>query len=555
MSPETKENEPQQRSGRLPALAETVLILLLFFIVAGDTVPGNDEAHYLPKAKHYWNPGWCPNDHFLNSADAHQVFTWTFGWLTLWFPLSAVAWMGRVLAWGFLAWSWRRLSFALVPKPMFALLSAGLFLTLSQRCQLAREWVVGGFEAKEIAYAFVWLALEAIVRNRWNRAWLFLGVGSSFHVIVGGWSVLACVVTWLLAGKDRPKAWSQAPALAGGLLLALPGLLPAVALTWGVDRETISQANEIYVFARLSHHLVPHGFEASRIVSHLALLIAWIGLAIYVRIDEPQRRLQGFVLGAVIITLAGWLIDLSLLSHPRLAAAVLRYYWFRLVDASLPMGVSLALLGIVYRMEPKRPVTAQWAAAALLLAAGLNLGISCYSKRLDPRSGADIQGLPVRGVNPEQTRDQIDREWRATCQWIALHTPPDAMFLTPRRQQTFKWNTGRGEVFCWKDVPQDAGGLVEWDKRRQRIFPDPPSSSDADLLRHSDDELVQICRNYGADYFVVDRTRSRRRPQFVRVYPRFSEYPPIYEVFDVRQRVSEAPRPSHLEADVLPQEK
>ena len=38
--------------------------------------------------------------------------------------------------------------------------------------------------------------------------------------------------------------------------------------------ETIIQANEIYVFERLSHHLVPHEFEASRIAAHLVLLSA-----------------------------------------------------------------------------------------------------------------------------------------------------------------------------------------------------------------------------------------------------------------------------------------
>src|SRR5205823_738056 len=104
----------------------------------------------LAKAKHYWDPSWCPSDFFQNTADAHQVFNWTFGWLTLWLPLPAVAWMGRTITWCLLAWSWRQLSFALVPRPMFALISAGLFLAFNQRCQMAGEWVVGGFEAKSV---------------------------------------------------------------------------------------------------------------------------------------------------------------------------------------------------------------------------------------------------------------------------------------------------------------------------------------------------------------------------------------------------------------------
>lgn len=534
--------------GRHWAAAETLLIFLLFLVVTGDAVPGNDEAHYLPKAKHYWNPAWCPGDHFLSSADAHQVFTWAFGWLTLWLPLSAVAWIGRIFAWSFLAWSWRRLSFSVVPRPLFSLLSAGLFLTLSQRCQLAREWVVGGFEAKEIAYAFVWLALEAVVRNRWRRAWLLLGAGSSFHVLVGGWSVVACGVSWLLAGSSRPALRSQIPALVGGLVLALPGLAPAVALNLRVDAETARRANEIYVFERLSHHLVAHEFEGARIAAHVCLLALWIALAIAVRKDDGQRRLQGFVLGAVLIAAAGVLLDLTLLSRPEVAAAVLRYYWFRLADASLPLGVALAMLGLAVKQDVLQPAWARWLSgeiltAAIILGVGLSLGTAHYFQRLDSRPGADIQGLPARGDAPEQTREQIQSQWQAACEWISRQTPEDAVFLTPRRQQTFKWHAGRSEVFCWKDVPQDARGLVEWQKRQERIFPTSPApnSDNLDLLRHSDAELAAICAEYQADYFIVDRTRSHRRPRFVRVYPRFPEETPIYEVYDVRQPIQSPP--------------
>ena len=46
----------------------------------------------------------------------------------------------------------------------------------------------------------------------------------------------------------------------------------------------------------------------------------------------------------------------------------------------------------------------------------------------------------------------------------------DALFLTPRMSQTFRWYASRGEVVNWKDIPQDAKGIVEWWRRLGEIW-------------------------------------------------------------------------------------
>ena len=92
------------------AALEIVWIVLIFFLFAGSPPPDAGESHYLVKAKHYWDPAWCAGDLFLESRDAHLTYYWTFGWLTRWFSLDASAWIGRLVTWGLLAWSWRRLS-------------------------------------------------------------------------------------------------------------------------------------------------------------------------------------------------------------------------------------------------------------------------------------------------------------------------------------------------------------------------------------------------------------------------------------------------------------
>src|SRR5207244_3162725 len=138
------------------------LIFAVFFIQGAWPAPEVNEPHYLSKARHYWDPSWCAGDFFCNTADAHQMFYWSFGWISRALPLPALAWCGRLLTWALLAWAWRRLSIALVNVRWFSVLSAALAVMLIARTNMAGEWLIGGVEAKGFAYVFVLLGLEAL---------------------------------------------------------------------------------------------------------------------------------------------------------------------------------------------------------------------------------------------------------------------------------------------------------------------------------------------------------------------------------------------------------
>ena len=108
---------------------EWLLVTSIFLLFAAQIPPEVNEPNYLAKARHYWDPDWCPNDFFLNSADAHAPFYFAFGWPLLYFSMNDFAWIGRILASGLLALSsvWRCwLPFRLLPR-------IGLRPTLLQR--------------------------------------------------------------------------------------------------------------------------------------------------------------------------------------------------------------------------------------------------------------------------------------------------------------------------------------------------------------------------------------------------------------------------------------
>ena len=481
-------------------VVEILLIFAVFSLHGAWPVPDVNEPHYLSKAKHYWDSSWCANDFFVNTADAHQVFYWTFGWLTRYLSLDQVAWLGRLLTWGLLAWAWRRLSWAVLPRAWLAVLAAELFVMLNENAHMAGEWVIGGVEAKGFAYVLVFLGLEAVVRGRWNRAWLYLGGASCFHVIVGGWSTLAAGVAWLAAGRDRPPIRAMLPGLLGGFLLAQPALWFALKLTHGVDSETVVQANSIYVWQRLSHHLSADRFKEGFPSRHLILWGIWLLLVTVVPADARQRRFRWFVSAAMLFTLIGYGLVWIANWMPDTAAALLRLYWFRMSDVFIPLGVALVGLRFIDELVPSRPRARRLWLAGLIAVAGYDLWMQVSHL---PLSSAN-SNLAV--VVPRADKNLVYDDWIQTCRWIEQHTAADDRFFTPRMSCTLRWYADRAEIVNWKDLPQDSAGIVEWWNRMLDIHTlakeNPPKWLES-LSLLGPAKLNELAKKYHAQYAIV----------------------------------------------------
>ncbi len=495
----------QEPQARWPAWCEIALIVIVFYLHAGWLAPDINEPHYLSKARHYWDPTWCQNDFFCNTADAHQVFYWTFGWVTRWLSLAATAWVGRVLVWTLIACGWYRLSTALVAAPLVSVLSAALFVMFNDHCQMAGEWVVGGIEAKGFSYALVFGGLGEMLRNRWTRGWLLLGAATAFHVLVGGWALVAAAIMWAAAARERPPLRQTLLAGLGALALAAPGLWPVLRLAGSVPSEMMGNAYKIYVFDRLDHHLVFRSFLTLApgqplwslpIVHFGLLLIGWLALLAFGPNNRPLRRLAWFVAGSLGIAAVGALIDLSLSSNQLLAAQLLRFYWFRLADAMLPAGVALASVNLIHALRLQR----RWQGTALLCAALLAVAVHL----------GDIVAFRWEYPSPRAFwNTEIEpRDWWDICAWISENTPEDAVFLTPASATTFRWYTNRSEVVNKKDVPQDPAGLLAWNQRLADLHQLPaeegvPIQWRGTLANLGAEQLIELGHKYGADYVLT----------------------------------------------------
>jgi hypothetical protein len=479
---------PASSAERRQAALEVFFIFVVFFVHAGWPAPDVNESHYLCKAKQFWDPQWLPGDFFLNSADAHWTFYWTFGWLTRLMPLAAFAWCGRVITWLGLAWAFRRLSWSLSARPWCAVLGAALFVAFDQYGDLAGEWAVGGLEAKGPAFVLVLLGLERLVKNRWNAALLLCGGSAAFHVLVGGWTLAALGFAWLVMGQNRPRLMAVLPGLAGGLVLSLPGLVPALLLSWQASDAEFHLANQVYVFQRLRHHLMPDALDGQAIVLHGLLLLGWLTLYLRWRTLREQRALAGVVLGGAVIAVLGFALAAVFQARPLIAAAFMRFYWFRLADFVVPLAAALWMSAYVLWPRSNSRVAGGLLAAALVLPV-IHLSQVTYER----------YGSPPRADGPDRV---VYADWLDICRAAKERTPRDAQFLTPRLAQTFHWHAERKEVVNQKDIPQDARSIVEWSQRLREIH--KLYSGGLPLAAQGEDELLRLAAKYKADYVITD---------------------------------------------------
>lgn len=491
------------------ACAAQLAIVALVFAAAGAwPTPDTNEAHYLTRARHAHDPSWLEGDFFLESREAHGVFSVLLGPIAARMAFDEAAWVGRVCGWIAQAAGFLFAAAAVLPSASARILAAALFSLAVRHTPAAGEWVIGGCEAKVFAWALVLAGAGWFARGRFSAAWVTLGCGTAVHPLVGGWAMLALPLALVLARRaGAPGDAGIFPlrrhltGVATGLAVAAVGIVPALALGAGVDAPTRLAATFTYVVERLPHHLLVRTFADGLPARHLLAIVVW-WLLLPASTSTAARRVAAFTAASVGVSLAGLVVSLLEAVSPPLAHGLLRYYWFRLADGVVPFGLAIAAVVALGGSGAAAPAAVIGGTlrrrAALALVAGLLVVDLAFESRHWPLPGRS--GLVARADKAVQAA-----AWRDVCAWIREHTPEDACFLTPRAATSFHWHAGRREVVCWKNIPQDPRTIVEWRRRIVDCF-----SVDGTLkslvsttAALGSERLLEAARTYGADHIVV----------------------------------------------------
>ena len=459
-----KEIRDQNTRSLLFAAVEVGVFTAIFAVAGAWPAPDVNEGYYLAKARHSFNPEWCGNDFFLNSGEAHGLFFYLLGPLAASFSLATAVWVGRWVGWLALAVGFRHAVWPLLPSRMHRLFAAAIFSLAARYTTMAGEWLIGGCEAKVFAWALVLVAWGEAVRGRWAFAWLLSGVATAFHPLVGGWMmILIGLIAISQIVRKQTRIGSIHPlvlaCVTGGVCLASIGLWPALQISIGVSAGVRNQAAAIYVVDRLPHHLLPRSFQEVLVARHL-LAIMFCG-CLYAALPYEAKRSRGLmiVLAAALLSSVGYAMSLFESLAPSFVYGMLRFYWFRLADGLVPLGLCVLLTQFLLARQVLESSDQQTLRQTCLVVVVLTF--FTYDSFVQSKHW------------PLLTDDCISRgdklidanSWVDVCQWIQEETSPTDCFLTPRGASSFLWRAQRPEVVAWKNVPQDPASILEWRKR------------------------------------------------------------------------------------------
>ncbi|QDT39308.1 DUF6798 domain-containing protein [Stratiformator vulcanicus] len=490
----------EHRTDRLRHIATRVgpflltWLILLGYSLRQAPIPAVNEPAYLGKAKHFWDPTYCPGDEFFDSSNPHLIFYLTLGPLTQLMSLFGVALIGRIVGYGLMAWGWSALCFALTRVRWLPPLAVSLFLVLHMTGTFSGEWIVGGIEGKVFAYGFTFWAIAAVLTGRRGLAGFLLGLAICFHAVVGCWAVLAAAVATIAdfsipsgrrtspAERNSWRGWLAMAALLG--VTALPGIVPALGAVAGSENPLINQqANFIHVFIRIKHHVDPMQFRTFAFQLYFGLFVAWIILLRYrrspVQSDNPRpdcRWFHWFVAATLAFLIAGLLIgwrsgEAADMPWQPLRTWLLKFYPFRLGDVFLPVAVSILVAERLLLWCDRREVAVGGAgdvnthdsdavASRVRYVPAVLVGMLAASLAI---------GVATPDANPSRMPPRMKRDWIDLCRWIDENTPPDALIQAPVRDWAFKWFAQRAQFYSYKDCPQGAEEIVAWYQRRQRM--------------------------------------------------------------------------------------
>lgn len=435
-----------------------VLVVMGFFslkFLLHENMGMANEVDVLPLAKQYADPTWIPGDWYLNQPPGYRLlFETLFGRLIVTWGFLATSMIGRLLCYGLVASGLvligRRLGLSL---PLL-LLAVVLFLSTNRNQGLvAFEWLLGGLEAKSVAYGFVLLAIALMLMGMYRLMALMLGLATSFHVLIGGWAFLATLGWLVLRWKTRLKGIGQIGVLLGIYLLASAfAIKPVLEQLFTTLPPSSVTPSYIYVFVRLPHHLNPLSWSSDWwIKPAIYLLVLVMSIKLLQRQQHSDRlskqhTAQIELFEFTLICLVPFILGVAV-APLDYEGRLLQYYPFRLGDVMLPLNTCL-----IFACALQQTFTGRTRQVLLLFCIVL-LTVLCSIQSVSFHK----QFLGLRQF------PHVDPEFKALCNWVRTQTLTDATVISPPVDFVdFTWLAERPTIANFKLLPQTKAGILEW---------------------------------------------------------------------------------------------
>ena len=460
-------------------------IVCLLFIMSRFFLPEflDNENIYAIHPLKLLDPEYLKNDLFMGGI---SYFTIVFSVACLPFfavfdPLIAVM-MIRVLIWAFQIWALLKLTKTLGLTWWSFIIFIVLFINIPTR--LAGEWIIGSAASKPVSYAFVFLSLDALLKNEIRKAGIFSGAAVSLHILAGGWSALAIFITILINSWQKKRLKDVINFGISSFMLSIPGLLPAVLRVLGVIGEKnlpgntplpIENTSKILVTFANPFHLDPTYFiQGLEVIKVIVIFAAPIILYKLFLKKEYASLMNKFLIIIMLFFLMG------IIARKFEFYQFTQYYPFRVADGLLPLnlwiGFALMIQTVFANLKYKK-ILAFSLIPIIMMTCNYLIDIG------EPIQKYKTFKKLLKHTEPRETpyriKDTLERLYNKFIEkkfdgfedmanWIKSNTPRDSIFITPPIEYSFALIAQRAQIVTYKCVPVSKKILL-WRQRMEDV--------------------------------------------------------------------------------------
>ncbi len=451
----------------------------------------------LPFARADLFPQWIPNDWYLTRDIQYRFF---FHLLAApayaYLGLVPTYVLGKLFIYAYFSYLLLKI-FRQLAIPLWAL---AIFLPIFCRIHsfAADEWMINEFDTKSFAYLFCLHSLVLFFEKRFYRFAFFLGLATSFHILVGGYFFLSILMPLLILNRQHLPRTEKFYRGAIGLFAFASLNAIFFAYHWlqaRVDPQIAQLATEISIWKRLSNHLLPSEWNAPRM--GLQIVAFFLGFLFWPN-SQRRRELLWCVLGSFA------LFALGLFFWQSEAWSLLALYPFRVPDSFLPFLLGLVWAGAVTNILAKqRPQ----------IATGIR-GVIC------------VVSIAIAFYSAQESWERFAKRYKEIpfdlYSWIQNNTQPNDRFLTSPDEKYFYVLAERSTVKTFKHFPQLAKDIVEWDHYFAELgcplTRSGPSENRRNVKKCYDklrvNELLTKAQSFGATYVITEAKSETPAPLF-----------------------------------------
>ncbi len=312
-----------------------IILFLLLSVNFLSFIPTGNEESCFATAKRFLEPDWIPASFSLQRWSG-----------TVWL-YNVLAGLGlKIMSFEQLAFWGRAFNFLLFAFPLgkiFRLLKLSnvemcfllqLFF-FGQQTFFAESWIFGGFEPKTLAYFFIFYGLYFLLTDKPYHSVVATLVGTYFHVLIGGWFMLATGIYFLGRYRNIKKALGPALVYLAGILPLAIYLVPKV---WdgGAGEINGTSINWIHVYFRNPHHLAPFKSLSNFAREYYPGILSALGWAlvcgfVYSKIKGDMIR----QLNLLILIIFGLIFAALIAGYFDSQGFFLKYYPFRMTTIAM----------------------------------------------------------------------------------------------------------------------------------------------------------------------------------------------------------------------------